>query len=90
MLCYIYKSLKKNELYLYVNTKDDFSIVPEELLKQLGQLSFVMELELHPARKLARENVEQVITALENRGFFVQMPPTITPQAIPEHQRTLH
>jgi len=33
MQCYIYKSLKKDELYLYLNKKDDFSELPETLFK---------------------------------------------------------
>lgn len=90
MLCYIYKSQKKDELYVYLNQRDDFSALPDDLLKQLGKLNFVMELRLSTERKLARENVENVMTALENRGFFVQMPPTIIPQVIPEPQRALH
>lgn len=75
MQCYIYKSLKKAELYLYLEKKDDFSALPQALFDSFGQMAFVMELELTPQRKLARENVEKVIAGLENRGFFVQMPP---------------
>lgn len=76
MQCYIYKSLKKELLYLYVDTKDDFSKVPEALFNSLGRIEFVMELELTPERKLARENTEKVIAQLKEKGFFVQMPPT--------------
>ncbi|NBV75345.1 MAG: YcgL domain-containing protein [Methylococcaceae bacterium] len=79
MLCYIYKSQKKEELYVYLNTQDDFSSLPDDLIRQLGKLSFVMELELTPDKKLARENAEKVIFALQSRGFFIQMPPTIMP-----------
>ncbi len=79
MLCYIYKSQKKAELYLYLNKKDDFSVLPEDLIRPLGQLSFVMELELTADKKLARENAVKVMSALESRGFFIQMPPTIVP-----------
>ena len=75
MQCFIYKSLKKDELYLYVVKKDDFSAVPETLLKNLGRLAFVMELQLSPERKLARENVEKVLEGVKGKGFFVQMPP---------------
>ncbi len=78
MLCYIYKSLKKNELYLYLNDKDDFSALPEALLKSLYPLEFVMELELTPERKLARENSQTVIERINSQGFFIQMPPQST------------
>ncbi len=76
MRCFIYKSLKKNELYLYLKQKDDFSELPEPLLDSLGKLEFVMDLELTPERKLAREDVTHVIASLNEKGFFIQMPPT--------------
>ena len=75
MQCFIYKSLKKAELYLYIGKKDDFSAVPQALFESFGQMAFVMELELEPERKLARENAEKVIASINSKGFFVQMPP---------------
>jgi uncharacterized protein len=33
MLCVIYRSSKRDQTYLYVEKKDDFSRVPEELMK---------------------------------------------------------
>lgn len=90
MNSYIYKSLKKDELYLYITCKDDFSSVPETLLKSFGQLEFVMELELTPDRSLARENVNHVMENLSQKGFFVQMPPLITPESITEKNSKLH
>jgi hypothetical protein len=76
MQCFIYKSSKKAELYLYLDKRDDFSALPEALRQNLGELTFVMELTLHPARKLARENALKVMEGIQNKGFFVQMPPT--------------
>ncbi len=78
MKTYIYKSRKKDELYLYITTKDDFSNVPQALYDSMGKEPiFVMELELSEDKPLARENVVTVIKNLENQGFHVQMPPTI-------------
>jgi uncharacterized protein len=79
MQCFIYKSLKKEELYLYVDKKDDFSTLPEALLKSVGRLEFVMALELTPERKLAREDSVKVLASLHEKGFFLQMPPTLMP-----------
>lgn len=79
MLCFIYKSLKKAELYLYLDKKDDFSALPEALLQTVGRLEFVMELELTPERKLAREKAEKVLAGLQEKGFFMQLPPTVLP-----------
>ena len=70
----IYKGSKKYDSYLYVEKEDDFTRVPEVLLKALGKLELVMTLELSVDRKLARVDVEQVMKGLENEGFFLQMP----------------
>ena len=76
MQCFIYKSLKKEHLYLYVAKKDDFSKVPDALFNSFGKMEFVMDLELSPERKLAREDAGKVIESLKEQGFFVQLPPT--------------
>ena len=75
MQCFIYKSLKKDYLYLYIAKQDDFSKVPDALFKHLGKLEFVMAMDLTPERKLAREDAGKVIESLKEQGFFVQLPP---------------
>ncbi|MFK5950051.1 MAG: YcgL domain-containing protein [Methylococcales bacterium] len=90
MQSYIYKSLKKDELYLYLLKKDDFSEVPEPLLNSFGKIEFVMELEITPERKLAREDVAKVLASLQEKGFFVQVPPTIIPNALVQKNSKLH
>ena len=78
MNAYIYKSSRKAELYLYIAQKDDFSNVPQALYDSMGKEPvFVMEIELTPERKLARENVNTVIKNLETKGFHLQIPPPI-------------
>ena len=78
MKTFIYKSTKKDELYLYIVKKDDFSGVPQELYDSMGkEPQYVMELELSPDRPLAREEVTVVIKNLESQGFHVQMPPRV-------------
>jgi uncharacterized protein YcgL (UPF0745 family) len=76
MRCFIYKSSKKDELYLYLLEKDNFSNLPPVLLDSIGAPLFVMEIELTPKRKLARADSGLVMRQLQERGFFVQMPPT--------------
>ena len=78
MIAYIYKSRQKEELYLYITQKDDFSNIPKGLVATMGKAPiFVMEVELHPERKLARENVEVVIKNLQEQQYHVQIPPPI-------------
>lgn len=93
MFCDIYKSSKKDEMYLYVartgqttenETQDPLEVVPETIRVAFGRATFVMNLELSQSRKLARVNVAHVIDSLETKGFFLQMPPEglINPNAV--------
>jgi uncharacterized protein YcgL (UPF0745 family) len=52
---------------------------PETLVKSIGLPEFVMQLDITPERELAREKATDVITGIEENGFFIQMPPTIHP-----------
>lgn len=75
MKTYIYKSSRKDELYLYLAKKDDFSDVPQALYDSMGKEPiFVMEVELTAERTLAREDVSKVKQNLETHGYHVQMP----------------
>ena len=77
MLAYVYKSLKKADTYLSLAKRDDFAGLPEPLRTQLGTLQFVLEVDLVPERRLARENPEVVRANLASRGFHLQFPPTV-------------
>ena len=61
MQCAIYKSPRKQDTYLYLAARDDFSCLPENLLKLLGKPVHVMDLELHPDRQLAQEDIVEGI-----------------------------
>ncbi|MFO1421808.1 MAG: YcgL domain-containing protein [Candidatus Competibacteraceae bacterium] len=74
MQCAIYKSRRKQDTYLYLATKDDFSNIPDALLKLLGEPVHIMDLELRPDRKLAREDTAEVLRNLRERGWHLQMP----------------
>ncbi len=90
MHCFIYKSPKIDELYIYLGIKDDFSKVPKTLLHNFGKIEFVMELELTPERQLAKEDVNKVMHSLQDKGFFIQIPPTIVPEALVIKNSKLH
>ena len=70
----IYKSSKKQDSYLYIEQEDDFSRLPEILISALGKLDLVMTLDLNSQKKLARADIKQVISALQQDGFYLQMP----------------
>ena len=73
--CVVYRGDREADTYLYVEHADDFSRVPEELLSRMGRLEAVLEVELHPERVLARADAIEVMRALREEGFYLQMPP---------------
>ncbi len=75
MQCSVYKSLAKADTYLYLRQRDGFDVLPEPLRQRLGALEWVMDLDLHPERRLARESAPVVLQALETLGFHLQLPP---------------
>ena len=78
MNSYIYKSSRKDELYIYLAKKDDFSDVPQALYDTMGKEPlFVMKVVLSSDKQLAREDVNKVMTNLETQGYHVQIPPPI-------------
>ena len=74
-LCSIYRSSRVEDMYLYVDKREDLARVPEELLKTFGKPELAMTLALHPERKLARADVDKVLESIDRQGFYLQMPP---------------
>ncbi|MEK9710937.1 MAG: YcgL domain-containing protein [Thalassolituus sp.] len=79
ILCDVFKTRKKDEMYLYVAKKDGMSRVPEELLAMFGQPELAMTLILTAEKKLGRADTGKVIAELDERGFYLQMPPAKEP-----------
>lgn len=77
--CWIYKSPLKEEMYLYLAEEEGFAQVPDALMSRFGKPVFLMELELHEGRSLAREDIVQVMQNLDEQGFHLQMPPNLEP-----------
>lgn len=75
MFCVIYKSNKRDQTYLYVEKKDDFSRVPQELMQGFGQPQLAMILPLDGRKTLANASLEKVKKALSEQGYYLQLPP---------------
>jgi len=71
----VYKSKKKDEMYLFVAKQQGFSQLPDSLLKVYGQPEPVFDLLLTPAKKLARADAVEVLNEINEQGFYLQMPP---------------
>lgn len=92
MHCYVYVSLRKPDTYVWMTRRDRFDLLPEPLVLLLGELRFVLEVELTPQRKLPRNDTEQVLINLAGCGWHLQTPPgeTLTVCNQPNHHHDLH
>jgi len=75
MNCFVYRSEKKQGMFLYLKLKDDFSCVPESLIKLLGETTYSFEFDLNKDRKLVKLDAKEVIKTMTDKGYFLQMPP---------------
>ena len=75
MLCAIYRSNKKDQTYLYVNQRDDFSQVPESLMSVFGVPALVTMTNLDTKKKLALADLDKVKQSLKEQGYYLQLPP---------------
>lgn len=75
MKCFVFRSNRKQGIYLYLPDKDDWSAIPDNVVKLLGTTELVIELELSPERQLARTTGAEVMHAIEQQGFYLQLPP---------------
>lgn len=86
----IYRSAKKAETYLYVRKKDDLSEVPEELSKLFGSPVLVMDMLLTEGKTLARAQAIDILNAIEEKGFYLQMPPPKEDYMLDLHRNKAH
>lgn len=73
MLCHIYRSTLKVDTYLYLLDKDDFSVIPEDLLRVFGPPEFSFSFDLTQERKLAKEDSAEVLDNLNSQGYHLQL-----------------
>jgi uncharacterized protein YcgL (UPF0745 family) len=74
MQCFVYRSSRRADTYLYLARRDDFSGVPVSLLDLLGRPEFALEFELTADRRLAQEDATTVLANLKTQGYHVQLP----------------
>lgn len=75
MLCAIYKSLKQDGMYLYVEKRDQFDAVPDELRQMFGKPQFVMLFNLTGEKSLKRVDNREVLQKIQTQGYYFQIPP---------------
>lgn len=87
MHCFVYASQRKPDTYLWLSRQDNFEVLPAPLALLLGDLRFVLEVELSAQRRLPQEDVEAVMENLRTQGWHLQLPPQetlATPPSIPD------
>lgn len=82
LLCDIYKTKKKDEMYLYIERKSGLEAVPEALMEMFGKPELAMTMILTPEKKLGRADIHRVLAELNDKGFYLQMPPPKEPQVL--------
>ncbi|MCP4874306.1 MAG: YcgL domain-containing protein [Gammaproteobacteria bacterium] len=73
MFCHIYRSNRKFDTYLYLIDKDDFSTIPEDLLRVFGPPEFSFSFDLTQERQLAKEDTCEVLENLQQQGYHLQL-----------------
>ncbi len=75
LICSIYRSARKEGMYLYVDKKDGLKQVPEALMALFGRAELAMSLLLKEDKVLARVDAKSVLAAIQDQGYYLQMPP---------------
>lgn len=75
LLCAVYKSSKREGMYLYVDKVVGLKMVPEALLEIFGRPVHAMDMPLKAGRNLAQVTGEKLREELASKGFYLQMPP---------------
>jgi hypothetical protein len=70
----VYRSKRKEGMYLYIEKSAGLENLPAALLKQFGTPEHAMVLVLTPDKKLANADIRKVIKAVQTEGFYLQMP----------------
>jgi uncharacterized protein YcgL (UPF0745 family) len=79
LLCTVYRCSREPDMYIYTDCSEGLARVPEELQRRAGTLSEVLTITLVAERKLARAKAPEVLAAIAQQGFYLQLPPDMQP-----------
>lgn len=79
LLCHIYRSRRKEGVYLYLPKSTAFSSLPKDLQTLFGKPELALTLLLTPEKPLARANAAKVLADIAEKGFYLQLPPPQDP-----------
>lgn len=70
----VFRSSRKKDTYIYVRRGQTWDELPESLRGIFGQPVHAMDLVMTADRKLARTTGQQVLEAIAEKDFYLQMP----------------
>ena len=71
----IFASCRREGMYLYMDRDCSWDDLPETLRQAFGPPRPAITLVLTPERRLSRVSAAEVIAAIDDKGFYLQMPP---------------
>lgn len=87
--CAVYKSIKKDETYVFIPTTMKLSDLPDELLKILGKAEKIMSLKITSKKKMARGTGADIMKSIDKQGFHLQVPAKPHLTAVPSYGEKL-
>lgn len=81
IICAIYASTRKDGMYLYMKKDANFDQLPDALKQLFGRPRLAMTMLLDGKKPLAKADVDDVAKQIEEKGFYLQMPPVVQDEA---------
>lgn len=72
----VFRSPRREGMYVYIPQQNNPGDLPASLLEYFGTPVHALDLVLTPERKLARADAVDVLAAIDEQGFYLQMPPS--------------
>ena len=70
----VFRSSAKEDTYLYLRRGYDWDELPQALRDTFGKPVHALDLVLTPDRKLARTTGREVLEAIRDKDYFLQLP----------------
>lgn len=80
----IYKSPKREGMYVYLEKERGLSKLPESLIELFGKPILVTHMMVDENKKFAKVNVNDLLNSLKEKGFYLQVP-----DPLPEYRQFL-
>lgn len=75
MICAVYRSKKRSNTYLFVEKKDDFSVVPDALLEIFGKPQFSLLMREEDLEKVKIADPQKLRAELKEKHYYLAVQP---------------